>query len=150
MNDNLPPSARRVRMATTKELNQKIKQKTIDNIKNYKNADNFALTQRLKQLDKEWDTEKVLEANASFIILISSILGIIFSPYLFILTGVISFYLLFHAITGWCPPLPVIRKLGIRSPEEIYEEKTALKYLRGDFKYSLTHAEDIYDAIRKE
>jgi hypothetical protein len=35
--------------------------------------------------------------------------------------------LLMHALQGWCPPLPVIRKLGVRTAKEIFEEKTAYR-----------------------
>ena len=43
-----------------------------------------------------------------------------------------SFFSL-HAIQGWCPPVPVLRRLGIRTREEIERERYALKALAGDF-----------------
>jgi hypothetical protein len=39
-----------------------------------------------------------------------------------------------HATQGWCPPVPVFRRLGIRTQTEIDHERYALKALRGDFK----------------
>jgi hypothetical protein len=39
-------------------------------------------------------------------------------------------FLLLHAIEGWCPPLPILRGLGIRTREEIARERYALA---GDF-----------------
>jgi hypothetical protein len=36
-------------------------------------------------------------------------------------------------VQGWCPPLPVFRRLGIRTASEIDYERYALKSLRGDF-----------------
>jgi hypothetical protein len=47
--------------------------------------------------------------------------------------GVISGFLLQHGLQGWCPPLPLFRRLGVRSFKEIDRERFALKYLRGDF-----------------
>ncbi len=38
-----------------------------------------------------------------------------------------------HAIQRWCPPLPILRKLNIRTSKEIEQEKYALKTIRGDF-----------------
>ena len=49
------------------------------------------------------------------------------------LTGGVAAFLLDHALRGWCPPLPVIRALGVRTAREIGAERTALKALRGDF-----------------
>jgi hypothetical protein len=36
-------------------------------------------------------------------------------------------------LQGWCPPLPILRSLGVRTADEINEERYALKALRGDF-----------------
>jgi hypothetical protein len=38
-----------------------------------------------------------------------------------------------HALQGWCPPVPLLRRLGFRTSFEIEEERQALKALRGDF-----------------
>jgi hypothetical protein len=38
-----------------------------------------------------------------------------------------------HALQGWCPPLPVFRRLGFRTQYEIEQERYALKAIRGDF-----------------
>lgn len=43
-------------------------------------------------------------------------------------------FLLQHALQGWCPPVPVLRRLGFRTQTEIDEERYALKALRGDFR----------------
>ena len=38
-----------------------------------------------------------------------------------------------HAVKGWCPPVPLFRRLGVRTCGEIERERYALKALRGDF-----------------
>jgi hypothetical protein len=46
---------------------------------------------------------------------------------------VVSGFLLRHAIEGWCPPVPLLRRWGVRTRLEIEQERYALKLLRGDF-----------------
>jgi hypothetical protein len=46
----------------------------------------------------------------------------------------VTAFLLQHALQGWCPPVPVFRRLGVRTTAEIDRERYALKALRGDFK----------------
>lgn len=41
--------------------------------------------------------------------------------------------MLVHALNGWYPLLPLFRRLGVRSQDEIDRERYALKALRGDF-----------------
>jgi hypothetical protein len=128
-----PSSAARVKISTNKESNAKIDKKLIENISKYLNDSKEDISRRIDQLNKEWDTERVLEANASALIFIGTVLGYIFNAWFFLICGFISFYLLMHALEGWCPPLPLIRKLGVRSVYEICTEKMILKHLRGDF-----------------
>lgn len=49
------------------------------------------------------------------------------------LPALVTIFLLQHAVQGWCPPVPILRKLGFRTSYEIEEERRALKALRGDF-----------------
>ncbi|HEX2985457.1 MAG TPA: YgaP-like transmembrane domain [Caproiciproducens sp.] len=131
--NNLPDTAHRVQFHTDCKTNQKIRDKTIESLNNYKDCDDATLTQRIIDLDGEWDTERVLETNAGIILVASTVLGFVHCRYWFALTGTVGCFLLHHALQGWCPPLPVIRKLGVRTSEEIYNEKNVLKQMRGDF-----------------
>ncbi len=57
-----------------------------------------------------------------------------------ILPAVVLGFFMQHAIQGWCPPLPLLRKLNIRTSKEIEQEKYALKIIRGDFNnLDITH-----------
>ena len=47
--------------------------------------------------------------------------------------AVVTAFLFQHAIQGWCPPIVLFRRIGIRTRREIDAEKYALKALRGDF-----------------
>lgn len=128
-----PSSVSRVRINTSRKSNDSINDEMLRNTSKYINASKDDISKRIEQLNKEWDTERVLEANASAIIFISTVLGFLVNTWLFLICGFISFYLLMHALEGWCPPLPIIRKLGVRTVYEICTEKMILKHLRGDF-----------------
>lgn len=146
-----PPTDKRVQYNTNPEVNQAIREQMICNLyelNNYKSAKNTVLNHCLDDLSREWDTERFLETNAAAIILISSILGLKKSKSFFF-TGIVSFFLLQHALQGWCPPLPVIRKMGIRTAEEINTERMAVKMMRGDFSEAPDTVEEMIENIEK-
>ena len=132
-NNILPPTSQRVFLRTDPLTNAEIRNQTIRNLNIFKNTDETEVTERIRVLNREWDIERVLEVNASLLILISSYLGIKTSRIWFLLTGAVGIFMTQHALQGWCPPLPLIRKWGVRTADEIYAEKTVLKMMRGDF-----------------
>jgi len=87
----------------------------------------------LKRMDREWDVERTLEANAASIAFIGVVLGALVSAWFLILPAIVTAFLLQHALQGWCPPLPLFRAMGVRTSTEINRERVALKALRGDF-----------------
>jgi hypothetical protein len=89
---------------------------------------------RLQELDREWDIERALEANASSFALAGLTLGVTRDRRWLALPAAVAGFLLQHAVQGWCPPLPLLRRLGFRTPREIDQERYALKALRGDFR----------------
>ena len=88
---------------------------------------------RLAELEEEWDIERTLEANASSLAFIGIVLGATVDKRWLALPAAVTAFLFQHATQGWCPPLPVLRRLGFRTAGEISQEKYALKALRGDF-----------------
>lgn len=88
---------------------------------------------RLRDLDAEWDTERTLEANAATLALAGTVLGMTTDRRWLALPLAVTAFLLQHAVQGWCPLLPVLRRLGFRTAREIDVERNALKALRGDF-----------------
>ena len=123
----LPPSALRVRRHTKDEINQKIDNDTRRSISYYQMKPRSEVLARIMELDKEWDVERTLEANASTLILSSLSLYLWKQKRGFVLfSGVISAFLLQHALQGWCPPLALIRRKGVRTRAEIEEEKYGL------------------------
>ena len=65
----------------------------------------------------------------------------------FIFPAAVAGFLLQHALEGWCPPLPLFRRLGFRTQSEIDYERYALKSLRGDFRNLPTSASDRHDEV---
>lgn len=108
-------------------MNQQIDRQTQDNIRRYSQSNNVAIRRRINELDREWDVERMLEVNASTLALTGLILGITVNRKWLYLTGGVLTFLLQHGVQGWCPPLPILRRLGIRTRGEIDREKYALK-----------------------
>jgi hypothetical protein len=127
-------SSTRVPESTAEHINATIRRETEAKIAEFASADRAAINQRLSDLEHEWDTERTLEANAATLALIGLGLGVTVSRLWFAFPAVIAGFLLQHALQGWCPPLPVLRRLGVRTRAEIDAERYALKALRGDFE----------------
>ena len=126
--------ADRVRAHTSSEVNQEIDESIRRRVKAYARKSQGAITNRIEELDREWDIERTLELNASSIALTGLMLGVTKNRKWLIIPGIVLPFLFQHAVQGWCPPLPLLRRLGFRSREEIDREKYALKALRGDFE----------------
>jgi hypothetical protein len=145
----LPPTSKRVFLRTDPKVNTDIRNQTIKSLNIFKACDEQGKTDRIQQLSQEWDTERVMEVNASLLVILSSYLGLKTSRFWFVLTGTVAIFMLQHALQGWCPPLPFIRKWGVRTADEIYAEKTALKVLRGDFAGEVPDATDALNRAEK-
>lgn len=128
-----PETASRVAEQTEGEVNRKILKNIEENIAFYSSCDRSGIDRRLRELDREWDTERVLETTASSFALLGLALGATVNRKWFLFPAVVTGFLLQHAIQGWCPPLAVIRRLGVRTAREIDYERYALKAARGDF-----------------
>jgi hypothetical protein len=123
----------RVRRHTASHVNQQIDRKIADSVRAFSNQPPSAISRRIRELDQEWDVERVLETNASTLAMIGLALGSTVNRKWLWLSGAVLGFLFLHGTQGWCPPLPVLRRMGIRTRREIDREKYALKQLRGDF-----------------
>ena len=140
----------RVRKNTSDERNRKIDQKIKESIAYHRSSGSDAITRRIKELDHEWDTERVLEVNMPIVALIGLALGAFVHLYWLAFPTLVLLFFLQHAIQGWCPPLPIFRSLGYRTKQEIHKEKYSLKLLRGDFdNLSQKDSEAIFEAVSK-
>lgn len=131
--ETLKSKPERVRSATGHEKNAAIDNLIIFNLEYYRSEGPAAIDARIEELDREWDIERTLELNAAAF----AFTGTVFSAFLnkrwLLLPFVVTAFLAQHAVQGWCPPVVLFRKMGVRTRSEIDREKYALKALRGDF-----------------
>jgi hypothetical protein len=95
-----------------------------------------AIVQRLTELDHEWDIDRVLMANFAVAGGVAYAVGLkrysdgsLFGarPKGFLgLLGAQLGFLMLHAAVGWCPPVSLWRRLGVRTKNEIEAERLYL------------------------
>jgi hypothetical protein len=129
--DPTAASADRVRRSTPEHINRQIDRETDASIAAVSGQSRQAIEQRIAELDREWDVERVLEVNASALALTGLVLGATVNRKWLMLPGLVLPFLLQHGLQGWCPPLPVLRRLGVRTRGEIDREKYALAKAMG-------------------
>ncbi|HZQ71298.1 MAG TPA: hypothetical protein VFB08_00155 [Burkholderiales bacterium] len=95
-------------------LTRRIRTITVRNIARYHGAPAAAIESRMESLGKEWTVERAVMAGAGLLALAGAAL------------------LLEHALTGWCPAVPLLRRLGFRTRREVEAERLTLRrMLRG-------------------
>jgi hypothetical protein len=132
----LPSTVDRVPNSTDEEVNRSILLQTRARLRQCV-IDPDRIDRRLRELDEEWDIERVLETNASIAAFAGVVLGATADRRWLALPALVTAFLFQHAVQGWCPPLPLLRRAGFRTSREIELERVALKVLRGDFRDSL-------------
>jgi hypothetical protein len=130
---SIPQTNERVPRHTAGEINRRLRERTLSDLERFVGAERSVIDARIAELTKEWDIERTLEANAATVAVLGIGLGVLVNRRWLWLPTLVGAFLLQHAIHGWCPPLPVFRRLGVRTAAEIHEEIFALKVLRGDF-----------------
>lgn len=130
----LPATADRVTENTAESVNERIRRTTEEHVARCAAGGPAAIDRRLAELDREWDVERYVETLAPSFTLAGMTLGLTVSRKWFALPFVVQGFFLQHALQGWCPPVPVLRRLGVRTQTEIAVERYALKALRGDFR----------------
>ena len=116
----------RVRKNTADRVNRKIDARTEENVWKHQMQGFQSRNNRLEELDNEWDIERALEATSAMNVLVGVALGLTVNKKWLLLSTISAAFLVQHAIQGWCPPLPIFRRLGFRTPNEINQEKQAL------------------------
>jgi hypothetical protein len=124
----------RVRRVGSKEANRRVDEEIEGSVRAFAHKDAAAMGSRIRELEREWDIERAIEANASSLALVGLALGAFVNRRWLLLPAAVAGFLLQHALQGWCPPVPVLRRLGFRTRQEIDREKSALKALRGDYR----------------
>jgi hypothetical protein len=130
----IPTTIDRHARHTHRRVNDCISEHTRDNVARYASASPQLLDQRLQELAREWDVERVTAAAAGLGLAAGLILTLVAGLWWLLVPAAIASCLLLHAVAGWSPVLPLIRRLGYRTGCEIAHERYALKALRGDFQ----------------
>lgn len=139
----------RVRRHTRRSALQRIDQAIEDSVRFYSRQPEQVIGQRIRELNREWSMERWIETNASVLAFSGALLGITVNRKWLAVPLVVTGFLFQHAVQGWCPPVPVLRQLGVRTRGEIDREKYALKVLRGDFENLRSEAAGHILNIRK-
>jgi hypothetical protein len=127
-----PPTVDRVPRNTSEDANRRIQRETDERVRHYA-TNPTGIDRRLRELDEEWDIERFLETNASGLAFTGIVLGVTIDKRWLALSAFVTAFLFQHAVQGWCPPVPILRRFGYRTAREIDIERVALKALRGDF-----------------
>lgn len=127
MNTMLALKQDKVRKNTAEKVNRKIDQCTKENIERFSNGTREVIQNRIKKLNEELDIEQALKLTSGANVLIGIGLGLTVNKRWLLLSAISSAFLIQHSLQGWCPPLPVLRKRGVRTREEINQEIDALK-----------------------
>jgi hypothetical protein len=128
----IPSTRRRVRRHTEETVNRRIDDQIARNVRHF-SLHPDEIDDRLAELDQEWDIERMIEANASTLAFAGAALGAAVDKRFLVLPLAVTAFLFQHAVQGWCPPVPILRRFGFRTQDEINTERYALKALRGDF-----------------
>lgn len=122
----------RIRKYTAESVNHKIDQESERIARGVISQGPSAIHQRLFELDKEWDIDRVLMLNFSVLVFAQLAAAtknkkwlwgpLIQTPFMFM-----------HATLGWCPPSLWFRPMGFRTKKEIQCERETL--IRALMKY---------------
>jgi hypothetical protein len=122
----------RVRQRSASRVNARIDAETAARIREVEGAGPAAVVRRITELDREWDVDRALMAKFAIVGGVTFAVGARrmlrsggWNHWLTLLSAQLGFLLL-HATRGWCPPLPILRRLGFRTSKEIAREREAL------------------------
>ena len=124
--DTLELELDRVREHSTPAALKAIDRATDTNIFYYSRLPKPLIEDRIMELNEEWDTERVLQLVSGTSILAGLTLGFLGKKRYFFLSAVAAAFTIQHARQGYCAPLSIIRKFGVRTKNEIDREKNAL------------------------
>ena len=133
MQSDLPGSLERhdrVRAHSARGVNAKLDDEAARRVHALTTAGRAAVVRRVGELDREWDVDRALLANFAVVGGATFAMGVRelrrrrggWNGWLTFFSVQLGFMLV-HATRGWCPPLPVFRRLGFRSGKEIDAER---------------------------
>ena len=131
---------------TTKEAKDKIVDRTFEIVKEFAHKGRKKITDRLREIEREADLEKIIYLNLAAIATTGAVLSYISGDKRWaIMPAAAALILGVDTLFGITSKVPFLRRLGLRLKDEILHERYALKALRGDFK-NTAKAEVVWDA----
>lgn len=130
----------RVRRRTPRRIRDRIDRETLEHLWEGWGESGHRLSRRIARLNQEWDVERALALGTAGLSLLGLALGAAVDRRHLWLPAALLGSLALHALGGWSPPVALLRRLGIRSRQEIDVEKFGLKLMRGDFTAALVPA----------
>lgn len=121
----------RVRNIAPAGIKQRNNEKTVSNITKFMNEDISTIQKRIRLLEREWDVERIVKLQAAVTVLGSTYLGFKICKKWFVLAGIEGLFMLQQALLRESLPSMAFRILGVRTEEEIEEERNILHALLG-------------------
>ena len=137
----------RVRLHSSAKVNQRIDQKTMKRIWFYATQPREEITRRIRELDQEWDVERMMATKTAAVGLGGMALGFTVNRRWLIVPALALGCLMQHALFRSSPAVQLMRRMGARTRREIESEKYALRMLRGDFDALKDISEETHRAI---
>ena len=109
------PTIEKVERNTAPELNRKFDAQMTESVARYIGADRHIIDLRLKELEKEWNVERMIEVEAPSMIGLGIALGLTRDRKWFALSAMAASMVILHNLQGWYPMLPLFRRLVLRS-----------------------------------
>lgn len=141
----------RTRSHTSAVVNHRIDRRTRAAVEACVREGKSAIEKRMGELDREWDVDRAVMLNFSVVGGLLLATGIRrfakvppFQPRpkgLLYLFGAQIGFLALHSVVGWCPPVPLLRRLGIRTKQEIETERQLLLQAADDSKPTARNAQ---------
>ncbi len=127
-----PATTEKAERNTSPSSMQRFDQQFRENIARFRGADKQVIKRRLSELDREWNVERAIELEAPTMILLGLALGSLSNRKWFAVSAMAASMVILHNLQGWYPLLPVFRAAGLRTAEEIEQERMALKAMLGE------------------
>ncbi len=129
----IPATTERIAQHTPLTLSEELQGRLHDSVRQYAGAPPALIERRLGELNREWDTDRLMETVCAGAVLLGIGLAAV-SYWWLLLAGAAAVSLFSHALFGWDPLLALYRRSGFRTSTEIDYERYALKGVRGDFQ----------------
>jgi hypothetical protein len=124
----------RVRRYTSPAMLEQIEKQIEENVRFYAAQPPHIIAERIDELKREWSIERYLQVNIATAGFLTAFLALTSHRKWAVLTCTALSFFLYHGVRGFDPPIPLLRRMGVRTRKEIDRELFALKAVRGDFR----------------